>query len=104
MEEEKKEGTIARFGDEPGLTEPERTAAGTMPWYYRTWAIAFAILGFGPLGLLLLWFRPRTKIAVKILVSVLVFALTVWITVGAVDFYREMVLYYEELAKVVEGA
>jgi len=69
-------------------------------WYLRPLAIAGAIFCFGPLGLLLLWFRPGTRLYIKVLISVAVIAVTVWATVGAVECYRGVLLYYRELAGV----
>lgn len=77
-------------------TEKENTA-----WYFRPWIIALAILGFGPLGLFLVWFRPETRLYIKILVSAVVLALTAWMTVSAYKYYDYMVNYYTELAELL---
>ncbi|MGB2629817.1 MAG: hypothetical protein WBC00_04020 [Candidatus Omnitrophota bacterium] len=72
-----------------------------MQWYYRPWVVFFAILLFGPLGLLLLWFRPNTKLSLKIVITVLVMALTVWMVHGSFVVYGRMIDYYKELGELV---
>ncbi|MFQ5952276.1 MAG: hypothetical protein ACE5JK_02605 [Candidatus Omnitrophota bacterium] len=72
-----------------------------LEWYYRGWVIAIAILCFGPLGLIPLWFRPKTKMYVKILVSVIVFALTFWVVSETAEMYKKLLEYYRELGDLV---
>jgi hypothetical protein len=91
MEEKKEAEKLENSGEEK------------LEWYYRFWVIALAILAFGPLGLLPLWFRPRTKLYIKVLISVLVFAVTIWMMVGVSQFYRLMMLHYKELAEATGG-
>ncbi len=69
----------------------------TMEWYYRPWMIVLAILFFGPLGLVPLWFRPKTKVYVKVLISVVVIALTFWMVRETFIVYDKMANYYKEL-------
>ncbi|MFC1643786.1 hypothetical protein ACFL5C_00465 [Candidatus Omnitrophota bacterium] len=71
-------------------------------WFYRPWVIALAILFFGPLGLFLLWYRPRTKLYLKVLISVVVLILTAWMVHDAVKVYRELLLHFEELADAMQ--
>ena len=89
MEQEKKEKTV----DE----------GETFPWYYKSWAVALAIVCFGPLGLLLLWVRPRTRLSIKILVSIVVFVLTGWMMVETAKYYEAMQLHFEEVAEAVKN-
>lgn len=72
-------------------------------WYFNPWAIAASMLVFGPLGLILVWLRPETKIHIKILISVAVIGLTVWMTVGAVNYYQTLAAYYRQLAVDMKG-
>ena len=68
-----------------------------MEWYYRPWVIVLAILFLGPLGLVLLWFRPKTKMSVKVMVSIIVMILTFWMVRETFVVYDKMVDYYKEL-------
>ena len=86
MEEAKKENAVDQ-GEE-------------LQWYFRPWVITGAIFLFGPLGLIPLWFRPETKMYLKIFISVLVFAGTIWMTVEATKYYQKLLLHYRELAEV----
>lgn len=71
-------------------------------WYFHPVVILCAILIFGPLGLLLLWARPRTKLWTKILVSVVVIGLTVLMTYETVNVYRKMIKHFENLTEISE--
>jgi hypothetical protein len=70
-------------------------------WYFRPWVILVAILGFGPLGLFLLWFRPETKVYLKVSISVVVIGLTIWMSIETARYYQLMVAHYEELAETM---
>ena len=72
-----------------------------MKWYYKPWIIFFAILLFGPLGLILVWFRPNTKLSLKIVITVLVMALTAWMVYGSVTVYGKLIDYYKTLGELV---
>jgi len=71
-------------------------------WYFKPVSILGAILLFGPLGLLLLWARPGTKLLTKILVSVVVIGLTVLMTYEAVNVYRKMIAHFENISQIYE--
>lgn len=81
----------------------EEKKEGALEWYFRPWIIALAIIGFGPLGLLLLWYRPRTKMSLKVWISVVVCLLTVWTVMGTVKYYRTMSDYYEEQGRIIDS-
>jgi hypothetical protein len=72
-----------------------------LQWYYRAWVIVIAILCFGPLGLFPLWFRPRTKMWVKVAVSVAVIALTILMIQQTAKVYEKILDYYKELGDVI---
>jgi uncharacterized membrane protein YvbJ len=46
-------------------------------WYFTTSAVVIALLCLGPLALPMVWFNPRYKITTKLVVTVLVIALTI---------------------------
>lgn len=83
--------------------KPAEEKKETLEWYFRPWIIFLAILATGPLGLFLLWFRPATKLYVKVLISALVFALTVWMTVETVNYYQIMAQHFRELAEALQS-
>ncbi|MGB2629639.1 MAG: hypothetical protein WBD24_06260 [Candidatus Omnitrophota bacterium] len=71
-------------------------------WFYNPWAIVTAILFFGPLALPLVWYRPRTKLYLKVLISVVVIILTVWMIQETIKVFEALMLYYKELADVLK--
>ncbi len=77
-----------------GGARPE-AAGPQQPWYFRTSVIVLAICCVGPFALPLLWFRPRTPLVWKVVLSLAVLALTwllTWATAQALGSLRE---YYE---------
>jgi hypothetical protein len=48
-------------------------------WYFSTHSFVIALLCVGPLALPLIWFNPRYKLITKIIVSVVIIALTIWL-------------------------
>jgi hypothetical protein len=73
-----------------------------LQWYYRGWAIALAILCFGPLGLILLWFRPGLNKWVKIWISAAVIAFTILYIQQSIEFYKRIMEYYQMLAEELQ--
>ena len=69
-------------------------------WYFNPWTIAIAILCFGPLGLLLLWFRPKTNVFIKVSVSLLVLAATIWLFMSTLSIVEDVDMSYQQLAEL----
>lgn len=46
------------------------------PWYFRPPMIVIALLSVGPLALPMVWWHPRLKLVWKILISVVITAIT----------------------------
>jgi len=49
-------------------------------WYFSTSAVVFALIVIGPLALPMVWFNPRYKIITRVVVTVVVIALTILFT------------------------
>lgn len=86
----------------PQDSVPEKQDS-SIEWYFKWWAIALAMFAVGPLGLILVWVRPATKLSLKVIISIFVLALTVWSTIGAVNYYQILAQHYRELAEVLNG-
>lgn len=71
-------------------------------WFFNYWVIAASILSFGPLGLLLVWYRPRTKTYIRILITAGVLFLTIWMTNELVNAAGSLIDYYKELGELVK--
>lgn len=66
-------------------------------WYYSNFIVVVAILSFGPLALPLVWFHPHYKRNTKIIISVVVLALTVWCFILMKDLYFRLIQQAKEL-------
>jgi len=68
--------------------------AGSRPrekkWYFTTSSVVIALLCVGPLALPLLWFNPRYKPATRLIITVIVLAVTVLCTYLAASAYRQL--------------
>lgn len=62
------------------LTSPTPAGAGAKAkWYFSTYCFVIALMCVGPFALPLMWFNPRYKPITKILATVLILAVTVWL-------------------------
>ena len=66
-------------------------------WYFATSAVVIALLCLGPLGLPLVWFNPRYKIITKVVVTVIVIALSILFSYLVVSLYRSLIEQIEAL-------
>ena len=69
--------------------------AGSRPrekkWYFSTSSVVIALLCVGPLALPLVWFNPRYKPATRLIITVIVLAVTVLCTYLAASAYRQLI-------------
>jgi len=65
-------------------------------WYFRTSGVVLAILVAGPFALPLVWFHPHYKPATKFIVTVIVVAVTILLSLGTLKLYSQ-------LAREIEG-
>ena len=80
--------------DQPPVCSPADFAAPPKPkqkWYFATYAVVFAILCLGPLALPLVWINPRYKIIMKIVVTVIVIALTIGLYLLTMRMYLHLI-------------
>ena len=68
----------------------------TMPWYFRTPYIVMAICLVGPFALPLIWWRPRTTLAMKICLTIGILLLS-WFLWDATRKSVETLKQYYEL-------
>ena len=81
-----------------GSTTP-RAAEEKMPWYFRTSSIILAVLSVGPLALPLIWWRPQTKPAWKIGLTIAILILSWFVFQAMLESIRTIREYY----KLLEG-
>jgi len=79
---------------------PPLPAENPLPWYYRTAFILLMLASVGPFALPLIWWHPRMKAATKILITILVLALTAALTAGTVESIRVLKQFYGMLSKM----
>ena len=79
-----------------GSLRPAATA-DKLPWYYRTAFIVIMLASVGPFALPLIWFRPRTSLALKIGLSVAVLVLTWALTKATVQSFHVIQEFYKML-------
>ena len=81
----------------PPLMPAQQSAEQSLPWYYRTAFIVIMLASVGPFALPLIWFRPRTSLALKIGLSVAVLVLTWALTKATVQSFHVIQEFYKML-------
>ena len=76
----------------------DKSARLKTKWYFATSVAVIAILCVGPLALPLVWVNPRYKLATKVIVTVLVVAITVLFCYLAARLYVALTEQMELLA------
>jgi hypothetical protein len=66
-------------------------------WYFNTSVIVIALLCLGPLALPMVWFNPRYKINIKIIVTVAVLVITVLCSYLVGYAYRQFMEQFKNL-------
>ena len=75
------------FLDEAGA---ERLRPKTK-WYYSTSTIVIGLLVTGPIALPLVWRNPSYKVVTKIVITVVVIAVTVWLCYFTGQMYERLI-------------
>jgi len=63
----------------------------TTKWYYSTSAIVIGLLCLGPLALPLVWANPKYKVITKIIITIVVVAVTIWLCQLMGQMYQRMI-------------
>ena len=74
-----------------------KSAKEKTKWYFSTTSVVIALLLLGPLGLPIVWFNPRYKIVTKLMVTVLIVALTILLSYLTINVYLQLMKQIEEL-------
>ena len=75
----------------------EKSGGPKTKWYFSTPAVVIALLALGPLALPLVWLNQRYKIITKVVVTVIVIALTILFCYLVGYIYRNLMEQIEEL-------
>jgi len=65
-------------------------------WYFKTSTLIIALLCVGPLALSALWLNPRFSRTFKIIISIIVLAITYYMTVVMVGSVKTIMKFYQE--------
>ena len=66
-------------------------------WYFRTTSLVMAFLCAGPLALPLLWLNPRISRNKKIIISVVVVLISVYLAIQVKNSLESVMNYYQNL-------
>ena len=70
-------------------------------WYHRPVTIVIAILAVGPFALPLIWMSPALKRWHKVVVTIAVLAITVWLFKASADIVTRLMKDIAELQKTM---
>jgi len=70
---------------------------GEIRWYYRIWFIVLAILVAGPFAIPLIWKSPSIGNRTKIVIIILVLALTIWLVAVSADLAMKLLKQVQSL-------
>jgi hypothetical protein len=59
-------------------------------WYFSTRTVVIALLCLGPLALPLVWLHPRYKTVTKIVVTIVIIAVTIWCCLSIRRLYFQL--------------
>ena len=60
-------------------------------WYYSTSAIVFGLLVLGPFALPLVWRNPKYKPITKVIITIVVIVVTIWLCYFTGRMYQELI-------------
>ena len=81
------------------MNNPEKCEKLTIKWYLRPMSVITAVLLLGPFALPLIWSSPAFKKIHKIVITILVALLTVWLVIASVKLYS---ILLERMRKLQE--
>ncbi|MFA6321490.1 MAG: hypothetical protein WCY36_06520 [Candidatus Omnitrophota bacterium] len=71
-------------------------------WYYKPVWLLVAVLAVGPFALPLVWLSPCLKRLHKIIVTILIIAVTVWLAKTTIVIYRDLLRQIAELQSTMQ--
>ena len=70
-------------------------------WYYKKTTVIMGLFIVGPLALPLIWINPTFSKRNKILITVIIIAISVWLMRSTVTLYKILSEHYEELQRIL---
>ncbi|MDD5422229.1 MAG: hypothetical protein WC592_03700 [Candidatus Omnitrophota bacterium] len=71
-------------------------------WYLRPTAVIVALLAIGPFALPLAWISPSLRTWQKILITIAVVILSIWLVRASSDIYSKFSVQMQELQGVLK--
>ena len=87
-------------GEDLNLSKNEAPAPSKKKWYHSSGSIIVSFLCVGPLALPLVWFNPRFNRVTKIVITVLMLAVTYALVALTIQSAQRIMEQYKELAAV----
>ncbi len=87
-EEIQDEAIKCRFCHE--FLDGSRPRSEKLPWYFSTSIIVLAFLSLPPIALPLVWMHPRCTRLTKIILTVIIVAVSIWAYLFTRDLYRRL--------------
>ena len=94
-EEIKKEAIKCRFCGE--FLDNSYTPKPKTKWYYSNSAVVIGLLCLGPFALPLVWSSPKYKMMTKIIVTIVVIAVTIWLYQLVGQLYQRLIKQINDL-------
>ncbi len=79
----------------------EETGEARVKWYLRPLVVFIIILAVGPFALPLVWKSPSFKRWNKIVITIVVFILTVWLIKSSVDLFQLLLKELKSLSEIM---
>ena len=79
------------FLDDSYKTKPKQK------WYYSTSAIVIGLLTLGPFALPLVWANPKYKTITKIIITIVVIGVTIWLCELMGQMYQHVIKQINDL-------
>jgi len=72
-------------------------------WYYKKTTVIMGLFIVGPLALPLIWINPAFSKRNKILITLIIIAVSIWLMKSTADLYRILTEHYKELESALKG-
>ena len=77
--------------------DPSYKPSGKPKWYYSTIYLVIALVTIGPFALPYVWKHPTYKLATKIIITVIMILITIWLYQKTVEIFKDAMKQAESL-------
>ncbi len=83
------------------MNNPEIRKQSEIKWHMRPVVVIMAILFVGPLALPLVWLSPAFRKSHKIVITIIIILLTVWLGIVSIRLYNILLQRITELRELL---